>query len=235
MKHFAVVGIVVLLVAILAALGFIAWNLQSLAQTQANNAAAPYGRGMMRGMMGGFGNPDATQGYTSTVPYGGPSGMRRGMMGGTGQPGWANQPPAAAPAATPTLTAGNSSSAASAAVATATPQSAVPSAKPANAKTAKAGNLEVTLVMTPPPAAFSTTTFDITVTDEKGAAVSDAQVSLDLTMPSMWMPTNKPKAQSLGNGRYQATGRFTMRGGWRIAVIVDRAGQKQTAYFDIGL
>lgn len=222
MKRFAVVGIVALVVAILAALGFVAWNLQSLAQTQANNAAAPYGRGMMRGMMGGFGNPDATQGYTSTVPYGGPSGMRRGMMGGTGQPGSSNQPPSAN--ATPA--AGTSSSATS---------SAASSSKPANAKTARAGNLEVTLVMTPPPAAFSATTFDITVSDEKGAAVSDAQVSLDLTMPSMWMPTNKPQAQSLGNGRYQATGRFTMRGGWRIAVIVDRAGQKQTAYFDIGL
>jgi len=101
--------------------------------------------------------------------------------------------------------------------------------------TAKAGNLNVTLVMTPPPAAFSTTMFDITITDERGAAVSDAKVSLDLTMPSMWMPQNKPQAQSLGNGKYQAVGRFTMRGGWRIEIIIERGGQKSSTYFDLGL
>ncbi len=104
-----------------------------------------------------------------------------------------------------------------------------------NRMTAKAGNLNVQLVMTPPPAAFSTTTFDITITDEKGAPVSDAIVSLDLTMPSMWMPANRPRAQALGDGKYRATGRFTMRGGWQIAVIIERAGQKQTAFFQLGL
>ncbi len=104
-----------------------------------------------------------------------------------------------------------------------------------NRMTAKAGNLNVQLVMTPPPAAFSTTTFDITITDEKGAPVSDAIVSLDLTMPSMYMPANRPRAQALGDGKYRATGRFTMRGGWQIAVIIERAGQKQTAFFQLGL
>lgn len=106
---------------------------------------------------------------------------------------------------------------------------------PANALTSKAGNLNVALVMSPPPAAFSATTFDITITDEKGAPVNDAVVNLDLTMPSMYMPGNRPTAQALGNGKYRAAGRFTMRGGWQIAVIIDRAGQKQTAFFQIGL
>lgn len=106
---------------------------------------------------------------------------------------------------------------------------------PAGGITAKAGNLSVRLAMNPAPAAFSATTFDIAITDEKGAPVSDAQVSLDLTMPSMFMPANKPLAQSLGGGKYRATGRFTMRGGWQIAVIVERGGQKQTAIFRLGL
>jgi hypothetical protein len=104
-----------------------------------------------------------------------------------------------------------------------------------NRMTSKAGNLNVALVMTPAPAAFSTTTFDIAITDEKGAPVSDAIVSLDLTMPSMYMPANRPRAQALGDGKYRATGRFTMRGGWQIAVIIERAGQKQTAFFQLGL
>lgn len=101
--------------------------------------------------------------------------------------------------------------------------------------TAKAGNLNVQLAMNPAPAAFSATTFDITITDEKGAPVSDAIVSLDLTMPSMWMPANRPVAQSLGGGKYRATGRFTMRGGWQIAVTIERGGQRQTATFQLGL
>lgn len=101
--------------------------------------------------------------------------------------------------------------------------------------TAKAGNLNVALAMTPPPAAFSVTTFDITLTDDKGTPINDAVVSLDLTMPSMYMPANRPVAQALGNGKYRASGRFTMRGGWQIAVIVERGGQKQTAFFQLGL
>ena len=104
-----------------------------------------------------------------------------------------------------------------------------------NPVTTKVGNLTVTLAMNPSPAAFSSTTFDITITDEKGAAVSDAQVSLDLSMPSMYMPANRPVAQSLGGGKYRATGRFTMRGGWQIAVIITRSGQSQTAIFQLGL
>lgn len=107
--------------------------------------------------------------------------------------------------------------------------------KSGNTYTGQAGNLRIALTMTPAPAAFSATTFDITLTDEKGNAVSDANVSLDLTMPSMWMPANKPQAKALGNGKYQAVGRFTMRGGWRINVIIEQGSQKQNAYFDIVL
>ncbi len=164
---------------------------------------------------------------SNQTPYGyGPGagrgmGMGRGMMGGSNTPGGGLAPvnptaPAAQPAA---------------------PSSgAAPTNAPTNMSTQKAGNWNVTLALTPyPPVSFQPTTFDITITDEKGSAVSDAKVSLDLTMPSMWMPSNKPTAQSLGEGKYQATGRFTMRGGWQIAVIVERGAEKQTAYFQLGL
>lgn len=209
MKRLAVVGIVVLLVAILAALVFVGWNLYSLRQAPASIAPNEmYGRGMMRGGMMG-------------------RGMMHGMMGG-------NNSSAPSTNVVPPLTpnAGASSSAASSSASSATPGVLK---KSDNGYIGKAGNLNLVVTMNPVPAAFSTTTFDITITDEKGAPVSDAKVSLDLTMPSMWMPANKPQAQALGDGKYQAAGRFTMRGGWRIDVIIERGGQKQNAYFDIGL
>jgi hypothetical protein len=231
MNKFVLTGIIVLLITLIVAVGLIGWNLYTL--TQAN---AVYGRGMMRGMMA---QPDAA------TPYGRP-GMMQGMMGRGGMMNRNGNPGAmmencpclnanstaptapsnnSAPTGAPTPQAGLSSSAAS--------SSASP--KPADAFTGKAGNLNVTLTMNPKPTAFSTTTFDITLTDEKGNAVSDANVSLDLTMPSMYMPANKPQAKALGDGKYQAVGRFTMRGGWRININIERGGQKQNVYFDIVL
>lgn len=245
MNRFVVGGIIVLMIAILAALAFVGWNLYSLAQTQASAYNPTYSQGMMRGggMMGGYANPDISQAITSTAPYGHPGMMGRGMRGNPG--GMMQNCPCAGnttesttpsnnavPTVMPTIAPAGSTSTSSASSSTA---SSTASSKPANALTGKAGDLNVMLVMNPQPAAFSTTTFDITLTDGKGAAISDASVSLDLTMPSMWMPSNKPQAQSLGNGKYQAVGRFTMRGGWRINIIIDRGGQKQNTYFDIGL
>ena len=164
-----------------------------------------------------------SQATNNQTPYGYGRGMGRGMMGNPNtQPGGLASVNPTAPAAQPNTTT--------------SPTPPPSNALPANAATQKAGNLNVTLALTPfPPVSFQQTTFDITITDEKGNAVSDAKVSLDLTMPSMWMPSNKPQAQSLGAGKYQATGRFTMRGGWQIAVIVERGSEKQTAFFQLGL
>lgn len=158
-----------------------------------------------------------TQAANNAATYGPGRGMGRGMMGNqNSQPGRFAAPNQTAPAAQPTA-----------------PSS---SAATGNAATEKAGNWNVTLALTPyPPVSFQQTTFDIAITDEKGNAVSDAKVSLDLTMPSMWMPSNKPLAQALGSGKYQAIGRFTMRGDWQIAVIVERGSEKQTAYFKLWL
>ena len=164
-----------------------------------------------------------SQAANNQTPYGYGRGMGRGMMGNP------NTQPGGLASTNPTAPTSQSNT-------TASPTPPLSNALPANAATQKAGNLNVTLALTPfPPVSFQQTTFDITITDEKGNAVSDAQVSLDLTMPSMWMPSNKPQAQSLGTGKYQATGRFTMRGGWQIAVIVERGSEKQTAFFQLGL
>jgi uncharacterized iron-regulated membrane protein len=157
------------------------------------------------------------QAANNSATYGPGRGMGRGMMSNqSNQPSGFTAPNQTAPVAQPTAPSSGASS--------------------ANASTQKAGNWNVTLTLTPyPPVSFQQTTFDITVTDEKGNAVSDAEIVLDLTMPSMWMPSNKPQAQSLGAGKYQAIGRFTMRGDWQIAVIVERGSEKQTAYFKLWL
>jgi len=113
----------------------------------------------------------------------------------------------------------------------------VSSAKlPENTATQKVGNLNVTLALSPyPPAGFQQASYDVTLTDENRKEVSDASVLLDLTMPDMPMPSNKVEAKYTDNGLYKGTGRFTMRGLWRIVVIIQRGGEKITAYFDVGL
>jgi hypothetical protein len=107
---------------------------------------------------------------------------------------------------------------------------------PENTAAQKVGNLNVSIALSPyPPVGFKENTFAVTLTDEQGQAVTDAKISLDLTMPEMPMPANKLEAQHAGNGQYPATGRFTMRGWWRIEVIIERGGNKQSAFFDVWL
>ena len=243
MKHLAVIGIFVFAFIVLGALGFIGWNFYTFAQDN-----GMYGRGTMQAMMRERIGDSANSNSPAFVPTQRGMGMMNGRGGSAPTDRMANCPcmnddttspqtaPSNNPAPTvaPTPQAGAGSSAASSTASTASSSSSsIASPKPGFS--GKAGNLNVTLSMNPQPAAFSSTKFDITITDDKGAAVSDANVSLDLTMPSMFMPSNKPQAQSLGDGKYQATGRFTMRGGWRINVIIDRGGQKQNVYFYINL
>jgi hypothetical protein len=99
-----------------------------------------------------------------------------------------------------------------------------------------AGNLQVSLGLDPyPPSVTKPGEFDVTLADVSGQAINDATISLDLTMPGMYMPPNQVTLQSLGAGKYRATGRFTMRGPWRIEVIITIAGKTQSVFFDVWL
>ena len=105
---------------------------------------------------------------------------------------------------------------------------------PENTAAQKVGNLNVSIALSPyPPVGFQETNFDVTLTDEEGQAITDAKITLDLTMPGMWMPPNTLQAQHTGNGLYHATGRFTMRDLWRIEVIIQRGGEEQSVFFDV--
>ena len=105
-----------------------------------------------------------------------------------------------------------------------------------NTAAQKSGDMIVSLALNPyPPSAGNVTTFDVKLTDLNGKAIDDASISLDLTMPSMWMPPNQLTMGFVSDGKYSATGQFTMRGGWRIEVVTTRGGQTQSAFFDLGL
>ena len=94
----------------------------------------------------------------------------------------------------------------------------------------------VTLGIDPyPPSGGGPTNFVVSLADASGQPVSDATIGLDLTMPSMWMPPNQLDMKAGAAGKYQASGYFTMRGLWRIEVIITRGGQKQSVLFDVGL
>ena len=107
---------------------------------------------------------------------------------------------------------------------------------PENTAAQETGGMLVTLGIDPyPPSGNAPTNFVVNLADASGQPVSDASIGLDLTMPSMWMPPNQLDMKAGAAGKYQASGYFTMRGLWRIEVIITRSGQKHSAFFDVGL
>ena len=107
---------------------------------------------------------------------------------------------------------------------------------PANTAMQASGDLFVSLSLSPyPPSGGDASTFVVTLADASGTPVSDATISLDLTMPEMWMPANQVSLAASEAGKYQASGYFTMRGLWRIEVMITRGSQKQSVFFDVGL
>jgi hypothetical protein len=107
---------------------------------------------------------------------------------------------------------------------------------PENTAVQESGGLVVSLAMNPyPPSGSKSTDFNVTLADLSGQPVPDTTISLDLTMPGMWMPPNQLNMVAGDAGNYQASGYFTMRGLWRIEVIITRGGQKQSVFFDVGL
>ena len=100
----------------------------------------------------------------------------------------------------------------------------------------ESGGLLVSLGLDPyPPSVTKSSDFEVILTDTAGKPVSDATISLDLTMPGMYMPPNQLNMQSSGEGKYHATGRFTMRGPWRIEAIISTGGKSQSVFFDVWL
>lgn len=99
------------------------------------------------------------------------------------------------------------------------------------AQTQVVAGITIALRANSQPALNQAETFLIDLTDANGAPITDALVSLNLDMPAMPMSSNRPIAEHLGNGRYQAQTAYTMSGSWEIIVQVEAAGQTLNATF----
>lgn len=99
----------------------------------------------------------------------------------------------------------------------------------------QSGGMIVVLSLNPYPPSVGQGEFDVTLTDVSGRAINDADISLNLTMPAMRMPPNQPVMEFVSDGGYYTTAYYTMRGWWRIEVIITRGNEKQSVFFDVGL
>ena len=107
---------------------------------------------------------------------------------------------------------------------------------PENMASQEADGYLVSLTLNPyPPSMSKPSNFEITLTDLDGQAISDATISLDLTMPWMYMPPNKLDLEPSGDGKYRSSGHFTMRGPWRMEAIITMGGKTQSVFFDVWL
>jgi len=77
-------------------------------------------------------------------------------------------------------------------------------------------------------------TWVINVT-QNGQPVDNADVYLDIDMPSMPMGQNKPLAKGEGNGNYRAQGIYTMGGAWAVSVFAEFDGKEYQASFDFNV
>lgn len=68
---------------------------------------------------------------------------------------------------------------------------------------------------------------------EGNEGIKKADITLDLTMPSMTMPKNVVKMKESLGGVYNAQAIFTMSGDWRIYASAKFNGKSQDMYFDV--
>ena len=94
------------------------------------------------------------------------------------------------------------------------------------------GAFSVSLNMDPdPPVPMQDALLELKLLDSKGQPISGAGVSLDLTMPGMQMPVNRPEVVESGGGVYQAKTLFTMAGKWQIQAVVTYVDKSETFIF----
>ena len=96
---------------------------------------------------------------------------------------------------------------------------------------ADGGKPVITIQPQPMPLRTGENQFEVTVKDDSGQAIDDADVSLDFfipAMPAMKMPEMRSNAKlaSAGKGVYRGKGSVGMAGQWDVTVVVMRGGQR---------
>lgn len=71
--------------------------------------------------------------------------------------------------------------------------------------------------------------FEVVVVDADDNPVEEAEVTAQLSMPSMAMPDTpfRVRFASLGKGWYRGIGRLTMAGRWDVTIDARRGGQQR--------
>lgn len=99
----------------------------------------------------------------------------------------------------------------------------------------KAGDLDVIVKIDRNPPIVGNNNITITAKDAKGAAITDAKVVVDYSMPAMpGMPPMNYKANAVLKGsEYNAVMNLSMSGPWNVAVKVIRGGKTSVVKFNI--
>ena len=103
----------------------------------------------------------------------------------------------------------------------------------ANTLTKNTGEYTVGLTMEKSPPVMGKNNVDVSVKDAKGAAVTDARVVVEYSMPAMpGMPAMSYKANAdLKGDTYRAVIEPSMSGSWNVAVKISRGGKTETAKY----
>ena len=91
----------------------------------------------------------------------------------------------------------------------------------------------IRFALTGTPRSLDVIPVTVRVTDAQGQPLSNARVSVDLSMPSMPMPDNKTFLRETGPGTYMGTVRFTMSGAWTATVTATKGGAQGTQTFPV--
>lgn len=91
-------------------------------------------------------------------------------------------------------------------------------------------SVQITMTTDPNPARSGPVTLTFVIRDAAGQPLTDAdsQVHIAGDMPSMGHGGIEGNATYMGNGTWQAKGRFSMGGEWRLIVTVRRNGIQLT-------
>jgi hypothetical protein len=103
----------------------------------------------------------------------------------------------------------------------------------ASTLTKKAGDYTVGLTMEKSPPVMGKNNVDVSVKDGAGAAVIDAKVVVEYSMPAMsGMPAMNYKTNAdLKGDTYRAVIEPSMSGSWNVAVKISRGGKTETAKY----
>ncbi len=101
--------------------------------------------------------------------------------------------------------------------------------------TKKAGDYTVVVKIDKNPPVTGNNNMTVALKDAAGAAVQDAKVAVEYSMPAMpgMPPMNYKSNTELKGGEYQAKLNFSMSGPWNLVVKINRGGKAVQAKFNV--